>query len=162
MAPPSREERQGDRDALNHNLEAYLYAYIDAAGIGQEKDAPLFRTAIRKTKTLTERRVSQKDVFSMIRRRAAVVGIETRIGSQSLRDTGITACLTNAGTLDAAQRMVGHSDASVSRPNWAESAVGCALISSAVCTRRKHPWQRPLQLTPSLPPANTRSRSKSQ
>ena len=54
--------------------------------------------------------MSQKDVFSMIRRRAAEAGITTRLGSHSMRGTGITAYLVNGGTLDAAQRMAGHSD----------------------------------------------------
>jgi site-specific recombinase XerD len=94
----------------NHNLEQFLHEYIDVAGIGDAKTSPLFRTAYRKTKTLTDRRMSQKDVWSMIRRRARQAGIETELGSHSMRGTGITAYLMNSGTLDAAQRMAGHSD----------------------------------------------------
>lgn len=94
----------------NHNLERYIYEYIEVAGIGEEKDSPLFRTVYRKTQQLTDRRMSQKDVFNRIRRHAQAAGIETEIGCHSLRGTGITAYLTNGGTLDAAQRMAGHSD----------------------------------------------------
>jgi site-specific recombinase XerD len=94
----------------NHNLEQFLHEYIDAAGIGDDRAAPLFRTTYRRTKKLTDRRMSQKDVWSMIRRRAREAGIETEIGCHSLRGTGITAYLVNGGTLDAAQRMAGHSD----------------------------------------------------
>jgi len=45
-------------------------AYIEAAGIGSEKDTPLFRTAKGKTKRLTDHRLSQPEVYLMIRRRA--------------------------------------------------------------------------------------------
>lgn len=94
----------------NHHLERFLYEYMNAAGIGDEKATPLFRTAYRKTKQLTDRRMSQQDVHSMIGRRARSAGIKTKIGCHSMRGTGITAYLKNGGTLDAAQRMAGHSD----------------------------------------------------
>lgn len=44
----------------------------------------------------------------MVRRRAAAVGIETRIGNHSFRATGITAYLTNGGTLERAAAMANH------------------------------------------------------
>jgi integrase/recombinase XerC len=94
----------------NHNLEAYLYAYLEAAGIANEKASPLFRTIYRRNGKLTERRVRQPDVYKMIARRALAAGIKTKIGSHSMRGTGITAYLINDGTLDAAQRMAGHAD----------------------------------------------------
>jgi site-specific recombinase XerD len=94
----------------NHNLEAYLYEYMDAAGIAEEKATPLFRTVYRRNGRLTDHRMGQRDVHKMIERRARQAGIQTRIGCHSLRGTGITAYLVNGGTLDAAQRMAGHSD----------------------------------------------------
>jgi site-specific recombinase XerD len=94
----------------NHNLERYLYEYIEAAGIAEEKASPLFRTVYRRNGRLTDHRMSQRDVHKMIERRARLAGIRTKIGCHSLRGTGITAYLVNGGTLDAAQRMAGHSD----------------------------------------------------
>jgi hypothetical protein len=40
----------------------------------------------------------------MIRRRAAVAGIETKIGNHTFRATGVTAYLRNGGTLENAAR----------------------------------------------------------
>jgi integrase/recombinase XerC len=94
----------------NHNLERYLDEYIEAAGIRQELISPLFRTAYRKTGRLTDRAMLQRDVYGLIVRAAATAGIKTKIGSHSMRGTGITAYLINDGTLDAAQRMAGHAD----------------------------------------------------
>jgi integrase len=44
----------------------------------------------------------------MIRRRAAQVGIKTKIGNHTFRATGITAYLKNGGTLEMAQHIASH------------------------------------------------------
>jgi site-specific recombinase XerD len=95
----------------HHNLEDYLPAYIEAAGIGNEKGTPLFRTARGKTQSLTDRRMTQSDVYMMIRRRAAGAGIKTLIGCHTFRATGITAYLSNGGKLEVAQQMAAHESA---------------------------------------------------
>ena len=52
-------EKGGKRKqiAVHHVLEEYMDAYLDAAGIRDDKGTPLFRTAYKKTGTLTERRL---------------------------------------------------------------------------------------------------------
>jgi len=42
----------------HHNLEEYVASYLEAAGIGDEKDTPLFRTVRGKTQQLTYRRMT--------------------------------------------------------------------------------------------------------
>jgi site-specific recombinase XerD len=88
-------------------LEAYLDAYIAAAGIGEDKDGPLFRTTGRFTGR--PHRMTQQDGYRMIQRRARNAGIKTRIGNHSLRATGITDYLKSEGTLEHAQVMAAHS-----------------------------------------------------
>jgi site-specific recombinase XerD len=95
----------------HHKLEAYLDAYIAAAGIADDRKGPLFRSAIRKTKKLSGSPMSRSDVWAMIRRRASDAGIETAIGCHTFRATGITDYLTNGGRIEVAQRMAGHSNA---------------------------------------------------
>ena len=73
----------------HHNLEEYMSGYIEAAGIGNEKHTHLFRTARGKTQQLTERGITQPEVYPMIRRRAA--GTKTLISCHTFRTTGITA-----------------------------------------------------------------------
>jgi site-specific recombinase XerC len=48
-------EKGGKRHEMpcHHNLEAYLTAYIEGAGLAADPKGPLFRTISRKTKTLT-------------------------------------------------------------------------------------------------------------
>jgi len=95
----------------HHKLEAYLDAYIAAAGIEEDRKGPLFRAAIGRTGKLSERAVGRTDVWYMVRRRAADAGLETKIGCHTFRATGITDYLTNGGKLEIAQRMAGHSNA---------------------------------------------------
>src|SRR3954453_8392485 len=95
----------------HHKLEAYLDAYIEAAGIAADRKGPLFRAAVGRTGKLSEKPLSRTDVWYMIRRRAADAGIETKVGCHTFRATGITDYLTNGGKLEIAQRMAGHANA---------------------------------------------------
>jgi len=95
----------------HHKLEAYLDEYIQQAGIAQDRKGFLFRTAVGKTKTLSDRPMAQVDVYRMIRRRARDAGILTPIGCHTFRATGITNYLENGGTLEKAQFMAAHESA---------------------------------------------------
>jgi integrase len=104
-------EKGGKRHEMpaHHNLEAYLDAYIDAAGIRDAGKSPLFRTATPyRSGKLTEKPMHRVDAYLMIRRRAAALGLGTRIGCHTFRATGITAYLDNGGTLENAQLMAAH------------------------------------------------------
>ena len=94
----------------HHNLEEYLDAYIEAAGIAADRKKPLFRSAIGKTGKLSDRPMTRGDAWRMVRRRAADAGIETPIGCHTFRATGITDYLKNGGRIEVAQRMAGHSN----------------------------------------------------
>src|SRR5215208_895410 len=104
-------EKGGKRHEMpaHHNLEAYLDAYIDAVGIRDADKSPLFRTATPyRSGKLTEKAMHRVDAYLMIRRRAAALGLGTRIGCHTFRATGITAYLENGGTLENAQLMAAH------------------------------------------------------
>ena len=77
-----------------------MAAYLESASLVDQKHTPLFRTTRGKTRLLTERRLSQPEVYLMIRRRASGAGIKTLIGCHTFRATGITAYLTNGGKLE--------------------------------------------------------------
>jgi site-specific recombinase XerD len=92
----------------HHNLEAYLDAYIHAAGIAEAKKSPLFRSARGRTGTLVETAMDRVDVFRMIRRRAKAAGLQADACCHMFRATGITAYLDNGGSLENAQMMAAH------------------------------------------------------
>ena len=57
---------------------------------------------------LTVRRMTRRDVYEEVRRRAADAGIGTAISCHTFRATGITNYLTNGGTLEKAQQLANH------------------------------------------------------
>lgn len=95
----------------HHNAEAYMDAYIEAAGIADEKKGPLFRSAAGKTKTLTDRPLSRLNALHMVKRRAKDAGLSEHICCHTFRATGITAYLENGGTLENAQAIAAHESA---------------------------------------------------
>jgi integrase len=103
-------EKGGKRHAMpcHHNLEEYLTAYLDGAGLRADLEGPLFRTIGRGTGKLTRTVLPQANAYAMIGRRAAVAGIGTRLGNHSFRATGITAYLKNGGTLEKPAAMANH------------------------------------------------------
>ena len=103
-------EKGGRRHEMpcHHSLEAYLHAYIDGCGLGDDRRGPLFRTIARGTGQLSSTPLPQANAFQMVRRRAAAAGIGTAIGNHSFRATGITAYLKNGGTLEKAATMANH------------------------------------------------------
>ena len=66
-------EKGGKRHAMpcHHNLEEYLAAYLDGAGLRDDPKGPLFRTIGRGTGVLTRTVLPQANACAMIRRRAA-------------------------------------------------------------------------------------------
>ena len=110
-----REKGGGDhRLPCHHNLEAWLLAYVDAAGIAGEPGGPLFRSLRRGR--LTTRRLARQDAFEMVRRRARAASIATRVCNHTFRATGLTAYLEHPeARLEVAQRMAGHGDPKTTR-----------------------------------------------
>jgi site-specific recombinase XerC len=103
-------EKGGKRHEMpcHHALEAYLHAYLDGTGIGDDPKGPLFRTIARGTGQLSGTPLLQANAYAMVRRRALAAGIETAIGNHTFRATGITAYLKNGGTLENAAAMANH------------------------------------------------------
>ena len=52
----------------HHELERDLYAYLEAAGIANEKGSPLFRSARGKTNKLTDQPLFQQNVILLANR----------------------------------------------------------------------------------------------
>jgi site-specific recombinase XerD len=103
-------EKGGKQHAMpcHHNLETYLHAYIDGAGLASDPKALLFQTYSRATGQLTGNPLPQANAYAMIQRRAKAAEITTKIGNHTFRATGVTAYLKNGGTLERAAQMANH------------------------------------------------------
>ena len=91
----------------HHKAEEYVDAYLAAAGIGEQKKTPLFRS-INSKRQLTERRLDRHRAWAMIKRRARKAELSENVSPHSFRATGITAYLTNGGSLEMAQQIAAH------------------------------------------------------
>lgn len=102
-------EKGGKRHEVpaHHNAEAYMDAYLEVAGIADQKKSPLFRT-INKRRQLTDSPLYRADVLRMIKRRVEAAGLPATTCCHTFRATGITAYLENGGTIENAQAIAAH------------------------------------------------------
>lgn len=97
---------------VRHDLQQFVAEYLDAAGIGGDaKDAPLFRSAFRRSKQLTERPVSANDLSRMLKRHLLAAGLPSRLSPHSFRVATITDLLTQGVPIEDVQHLAGHADA---------------------------------------------------
>ncbi|WP_146503615.1 tyrosine-type recombinase/integrase [Rubinisphaera italica] len=91
----------------HHKAEQFMDDYVAAAEFTGQTGAPLFRSLDRH-RNLTERRLHRTEALLMIKRRARRAGLPYSLCNHSFRATGITAFLSNGGTLENAQRIAAH------------------------------------------------------
>ena len=101
-------EKGGKRHDVpaHHRAEDALAAYLDAAAIEDPK-VPLFQSVDR-ARRLTGQPMTRRVVLSMIKRRAVAAGLPPSTCCHTFRATGITAYLSNGGTLEHAQQIAAH------------------------------------------------------
>lgn len=92
----------------HHLAEEYLDAYLDAAGIRDQKKSALFRSAPGRRRQLTDHAIERTEVWEMIRRRAKDAGLSPTLCCHTFRATGITAYLSNGGIIEHAQQIAAH------------------------------------------------------
>jgi site-specific recombinase XerD len=97
---------------VRHDLEQLLLAYVRAAGI---TDGPLFRTANRKTRTLTRNAMTGIDVCRMMKRRLEAAGLPTHFSPHSFRVATVTDLLEQNVPLEDVQYLAGHADPRTTR-----------------------------------------------
>ena len=103
-------EKGGKRHDVpaHHRAEEAVEAYLAAVGLDDDAKAPLFQSVDRAGR-LSGRALARRAVLAMIKRRAAAAGLPATTCCHTFRATGITAYLSNGGTLEHAQRIAGHS-----------------------------------------------------
>ena len=80
---------------VHHSLEADLDAYLQAAGIADDKKGQLFRAALGENRAAVGAAARAPERFEMIRRRVRQAELTTRIGCHTFRATGITIYLSD-------------------------------------------------------------------
>lgn len=80
-----------------------------------EKFAPLFPTAIRRTGKLSRRPMTADDISRMVRRRMSDAGLPARLTAHSFRVATITDLLSQGVSLEEVQNLAGHADPRTTR-----------------------------------------------
>ena len=92
----------------HHNAEAYLDAYIEAAGIAGDRKGPLFRSVRARPGRSRAEPLRRNNALAMVKRRAVAAGLSPRVCCHTFRATGITAYLEAGGTIEKAQQIAAH------------------------------------------------------
>lgn len=101
---------------LRHDLEGYLLAYLDAAGLADaSKGAGLFRSVIGRTQALSDRPATAGDLSRMLKRRLKDAGLPGHLSAHSFRAMTATDLLNQGVPLEDVQYLLGHSDARTTR-----------------------------------------------
>ncbi len=97
---------------VRHDLEQFLFAYVQAANI---TEGPRFRTANRKSKTLTRNPMTGIDICRMMKRHLKSAGLPGHFSPHSLRVTTVTDLLEQNVPLEDVQYLAGHADPRTTR-----------------------------------------------
>jgi integrase/recombinase XerD len=103
------------RKALLEAAPAVL-AYLDAAGMRDDLEGPLFRPVAKDRKSLLRKYLDRSAIWEVVKRNARKAGLEPdRIGRRgisvhSLRKTAITNALENGAPIQKVQQLAGHAD----------------------------------------------------
>jgi len=96
----------------HHNLEAYIDAYLDIAGVREDRNGSLFRCVDERThQKLIDKPLTRIHVWQLVKRRAKAAGLPPEVCCHTFRATGITTYLKNGGTIEKAKYMAGHESA---------------------------------------------------
>jgi site-specific recombinase XerD len=101
---------------VRHDLQQFLSNYLTAAGVASAtSDTPLFRTAIGRTKQVTEHAMTAGDIGRMVKRRMRDAGLPARLSPHSFRVATITDLLAQGVPLEDVQHLAGHADPRTTR-----------------------------------------------
>ena len=93
----------------HHVAQGYVDRYLEAAGIGEDRRGPLFRSGKPgRRDVLQDKAMSRMNALKMIKRRARKAGLPAEICAHSFPGTGITEYLRDGGDLEVAARIAGH------------------------------------------------------
>jgi site-specific recombinase XerD len=89
-------------------LAACIEAYLNAARVAPKEDTYLFRSIAGASGALTEKPLTQPDVFRIVQKRAKEAGVPGRISPRELRAAGLARHLRLGFDLEVARQLAGH------------------------------------------------------
>lgn len=111
-----REKRGKESRKVLLDAVSSVHAYIDAAGIADDREGPLFRPLHPDRKRLMRRPLSRKTPWRLVKKYCRLAGIDPErlqgrgVGVHSLRKTAITCAIRNGARMHEVREFAGHSD----------------------------------------------------
>ena len=79
---------------VRRDLEGFILAYVDEAGIsGEAKESPLFRASNGRSRKLAAKPLGTERICELVKRRLKDAGLPSRLSPHSFRVTAITSLL---------------------------------------------------------------------
>jgi integrase/recombinase XerD len=89
---------------VRHDLEGFMLAYVEAAGIaGEAKESPLFRAGNGRSRKLSAKPLGTERICELVKRRLKDAGLPSRLSPHSFRVTAITSLLEQGVPMDEGQ-----------------------------------------------------------
>src|SRR5512144_1416341 len=110
------EKRNKKRRKILLDAARPLRAYIEQAGIGEDKEGPLFRPLRPDGTGLERRHLDRKTPWRLVKKYCRAAGIDPErmggrgIGIHSLRKTAINDAIRNGATMHEVREFAGHAD----------------------------------------------------
>ena len=96
---------------VRHDLEGFILAYVEAAGIaGEAKDSPLFRASNGRSRKLAAKPLGTERICELVKRRLKDAGLPSRLSPHSFRVTAITSLLEQGVPMEDVQYLAGHAE----------------------------------------------------
>jgi integrase/recombinase XerD len=110
------EKRGKKRRKILLDAARAVRAYVERAGIGEDKEGPLFRPVAPDALSLLRRHLDRKTPWRLVKKYCKEAGIEPGrlgargIGIHSLRKTAINDAIRNGASMHEVREFAGHSD----------------------------------------------------
>ena len=141
------EKREKRRRKILLGAARAVLNYAERAGIGDDKEGPLFRAMTPKGMMLVRRHLDRKTPWRLVKKYCRAAGIEPErlgarvIGVHSLRKTAINDAIRNGAHMHEVREFAGHSDIRTTELYFArkeEDAEMAARRIQICVARRRH------------------------
>ena len=101
---------------VRHDLQGFVREYLAVAQLCDvPRTSPMFRTAVRRTRKLTEKAMTPGDIGRIVKRRLRDAGLPAHLSPHSFRVATITDLLSQGVPPEDVQFLAGHSDPRTTR-----------------------------------------------
>jgi site-specific recombinase XerD len=110
------EKRNKKRRKILLDAARPVLAYVERAGIGEDKEGPLFRPMTPDATRLIRRHLDRKTPWRLVKKYCQTAGIDPKrlgsrgIGIHSFRKTAINDAIRNGASMHEVREFAGHSD----------------------------------------------------